>query len=422
MVSARTKIFISYVIPEDKFFATWLALKLKNYGFDVWVEELNLQPGESFWTKIEKLIREEVIRFLPIISQSYLDKIRRYSGVKSELSLAAIIRKNIPKFIIPLKVEESEYDELPIEIIDVDVIDFSQNWAVGLRALIDSFNEDSIPAKTEHNAIRFWYESIGVQTTVEHREEEYYTNWFPIEIPEKVYLHFPNLVIDQEIYSLPFYARKLDKSILSFAPQDAIQQYTYLLRDSEEISFKDLISSSHYVTRSGYTIDSPRSIGVGLLHKTIENYLIDSDYRYYRMSGRKKQFFLPEEKATKRVSLKKFGRTSRSLAGKAQGVNWKYGVTINYLERSGDFLVVNYHLIFTDDRDQFLDETKQVKYRRSIPSTWYNRDWLDRLLAIMQVFANHEDSIKIQTGGDEIIKISSIPIKVKSPVYYKEPE
>lgn len=42
-------IFISHATPEDNEFAIWLASRLENAGYNVWIDKNELIGGEEFW-------------------------------------------------------------------------------------------------------------------------------------------------------------------------------------------------------------------------------------------------------------------------------------------------------------------------------------------------------------------------------------
>src|ERR1700730_5643150 len=89
----KDKIFISHTTPDDNYFTTWLASKLKILGYKVWVELDELKLGDAFWPEIEDAIRNQSIKFLVIVSKAYLGRIKNpNSGIFKELSCADGIR------------------------------------------------------------------------------------------------------------------------------------------------------------------------------------------------------------------------------------------------------------------------------------------------------------------------------------------
>ena len=117
-------IFISHSAPNDNYFASWLASKLKLLGFKVWVELDELKGGEPFWIEIENQIRNNSIKFLAVLSTSYIEKSRdANSGVFKELSCADRV-KGIPNFKIPVKISDISEDDFPLQLMGLNSIQY----------------------------------------------------------------------------------------------------------------------------------------------------------------------------------------------------------------------------------------------------------------------------------------------------------
>lgn len=122
----RNKIFISHATPDDNDFTKWLALKLIGLGYEVWCDILFLEKGVDFWSNIEKEIRENTCKFL-IVSSTFSNQ---REGVLKELAVAAKVKKQLDneKFIIPLAIDEKlSYDDINIEIVRLNAIDFKKS-------------------------------------------------------------------------------------------------------------------------------------------------------------------------------------------------------------------------------------------------------------------------------------------------------
>ena len=136
----RQTIFISHATPEDNLFTLWLASRLKSVlGYSVWCDLKNLKGGEDLWSKIEKIIREETVKFVFIVSNQSIKKQR----TRNELALAERLR--IENFIIPVKVDDVLPSSFPAEIVRKNCLNFSENWGDGFRDLLDTFESEKVP-------------------------------------------------------------------------------------------------------------------------------------------------------------------------------------------------------------------------------------------------------------------------------------
>ena len=243
MIKKET-IFVSHssTSDDDNYFASWLAVKLKSLGYKVWIDLQDLKGGQSFWPNIENLIRVDSIRFLSCVSKSYIEKARTpKTGVQKELSCASNI--DIDEFIIPLRIDESDWRDLPIHINELNGIDFLNNWAVGFNELLDLFTDDKIPQnqKTD-DVLNFWYEAQKISSEIEDVKERYYTNWFKIQIPEKIFVHKINKAKIDNLSQLPFPFYQ-DKDLLISFFDDRVIKNSISINKTYQFNFQEFIDS-----------------------------------------------------------------------------------------------------------------------------------------------------------------------------------
>jgi hypothetical protein len=60
----RDLVLVSHANPEDNLFARWLTLRLAAEGYRVWCDVTKLLGGETFWDDIQRLIKQQAIKFL----------------------------------------------------------------------------------------------------------------------------------------------------------------------------------------------------------------------------------------------------------------------------------------------------------------------------------------------------------------------
>ena len=136
-------LFISHATPSDNTFAVWLATKLELCGYKVWVDVNNLPPSVDFWNTIDHTIRNEAIKFIFVLSNVSIDSNR--DGVQKELAVADKVRRQVPNFIVPVRIDNVNFNDLPVEILRLNAIDFYNNWAKGLDALLKYLNDEGVP-------------------------------------------------------------------------------------------------------------------------------------------------------------------------------------------------------------------------------------------------------------------------------------
>jgi len=410
-------VFISHANPEDNYFASWLASKLKLLGYDAWVDINDLLAGDSAWYEIERMIRDNSARFLSVASKDYIKKARTPgSGIRKEISCAMTV-KDIPGFIIPIRYDESDYADFSIDLLEYDAIDFHTNWADGLRELVDVLvKRNTVKITTEPNVIQFWFDSLKIKSNLIERDERHYTNWFPITLPPLIYLHQ-----SPEVKPFPF--TYVSDRALSFSSNDGLDHHgkpvtpcifnVELFRHSNDI-----------ISEDGFIIKKPNNKLVQLLNETFRGYLIRRGLSVYSQSINKEVFYFPSSFLNRRqVNLKRLRKGRRAVVGKAGEFTWHFGISHSASLFPSACYKVFYHLIFSDKDEHLLNAEDQHALRRRVPSDWFNRKWFETLLAMMLKISDstHENIMNIEVGVDSLMSVGVIPIDVVSKMGYIEP-
>jgi len=141
----RDTIFISHATPHDNDFVRWLGERLTARGYTVWADVFHLKGGTPFWTSIEEVLRKRAVKVIFVVSSHSIDADR--SGVRNEISVADGLRKTLkdPEFIVPLRTDDTPFDELPIQIHQLNTLDFSGDWDVKLADLFDTLECAGVP-------------------------------------------------------------------------------------------------------------------------------------------------------------------------------------------------------------------------------------------------------------------------------------
>jgi hypothetical protein len=183
----KQTIFISHATSEDNLFVLWLASRLSVLGYSVWVDLKNLGGGEDSWSKIEKIIRKEAIKFVFVVSMQSIKK----QGTLNELALAD--RLKIENFIIPIKIDKILPSEFPAEIVRKNCLDFSDSWVDGLNELLNTFEKVNVPKSNvaDQGIISSLEASLNFNNNrlIKNKHETYYSNWFEFRLPNDIYIY-----------------------------------------------------------------------------------------------------------------------------------------------------------------------------------------------------------------------------------------
>ncbi|MDB5199096.1 MAG: hypothetical protein JWO92_1059 [Chitinophagaceae bacterium] len=420
----KDTIFISHANPANNYFAAWLASKLKLLGYKVWVDVHDIKPGNYFNKDFEKSLRENAIRFIAVVSNDYIIKSKTDdTGVMNEILLARSI-KDINGFIIPVLYDNCDYSEFTVGLVGRQAIAFNKNWADGLCELVNYFEEIEIPKyPVENNVVKFWHESQKIKAEPIDKPEKYLTNWFPVNLPEFIYVHEPDVFIEDEISVIPYANIREGNRIITFSPGENVGQHT-ILKSTVKLPANHFINSTSLKVDSDFQLIDPNRKLVRLVNKILRYHFIKAGMSIYEQSNRKEIFFFPfSEENKKMVNLKQLGKTRRSVMGDTTEFRWHFAISHSFSLFPSPCFKIFYHLVFTDTNGIFLKPDEQHELRRKLPNDWFNRKWLEILLAMMLKISRFdvENKIKIEVSDNIFITVDVMPIDIISSIGYNEP-
>ncbi len=418
----RNKIFISHATPDDDDFTKWLSLKLIGLGYDVWCDILFLDKGVDFWSNIEKEIRENTCKFL--IVSSTLGNQRE--GVLKELAVATKVKKQLKddSFIIPLSIDETlSYDDINIEIVRLNAIDFKKSWAKGLQDLLDAFEKHNVPKNPpDPSKSNLLYQQIFLHDKgVIEKEETYDSNWFPITLfPRELRFHKYEWRLPKnfDVRTLTFPAIRFKQYLCTFAWEyDFMHQLpkteTYDSNETICIPTADILSGE-YDSDFIRNYECQRLI-VQLINKGFELQMKRKEVREYEMAN-KTAYWIEKGKLEK----DKFEKVQ--LVGKQKEKNWHFGVSGAGKLYPVHVLMMSSHIFFTQDGANLI-ESKSIQHssRRRQGKNWWNDKWREKLLGFIRYISDDKNSFFLEMGSEEKIIVANEPLKFIGMASYVNP-
>ncbi len=414
-------IFISHAVPADDYLAVWLASKLSLMGYNVWVDKEDLRSGSAFWNDIEIAMRDKSIRFLALVSNSYIEKSRnKNSGVFSEVTLAKSLSKQIDNYIIPLKVDDCSYDEFPINILSLDTVDFSKNWGAGLKKLLKEFElQKVLKARPANNVLTLWHKYQDIRGEVIQQSEFYGSNWFLSSLPKMIFIYkFSGQ--PKAIYSeIPYPVIRNGDYYIGFFDDASLYLRTEY---KEEVFVEEFLAKEFYTLTNGDEILDVEPKFTGLMNKAINDYFYhNEDFRAFPVSNNKLVIYpINTNSNSGYVSFKRNGHKKRRKLKGDKPVNWSFGLSFIFQLHPIPHFVANHHILSSNENG-FFEKEKQLEYRRSIPTGWFNRDWFERILAFMTLAAGSiENKEIIVNPGKENFSIDLNTLSFDSEYGYTE--
>jgi hypothetical protein len=435
----RDTIFISHANPEDDYYATWLASKLKLLGYKVWIDLDNLSAGDSFNTVIKPIIKNQAKIFIALTTINYTKKTdNQNSGVSRELNCAATINTNElgHNFIMPVRFDNIDYNDFPYHYIGWNGINFNGNWQQGLIDITNELEKINIKKiKSEDDINTIWFKAIKAQNKPIKKIESYFSNWFGFELPEKIYIINPLSIDKETINKIPYPLTLEANQIITFTTKETIEKYI-VIKDFRQFSTQEFLTNEDLLINSDFTLKEPRKKLIRLLNNTFHLHLRKKGLICW-LRGKKsrvKVFYFRSNEQNKQVSLKRYnkprgrriltGQTTEEINEKKQSVNWSFSIIPSADIEPQPHFKISYGIVFSDENYRRFEKAIHHKLRRSVPSDWFNRKWFETLLAAMLKVSNSLESeyIEIDIDENKFLRINNEPFNGISNFGYIEPE
>jgi len=429
----RRLVFISHANPEDNPAAAWFATQLTLLGYDVWCDLKNTHGGESdFWLKVQKTIENDAVKFVYILSNTSCD-FEKKKGIYKELQAADNLKRD--NFIIPIAIEKLTRTR-PI-LLNTSIYIDGENWAVGLRDLVERLNEDGVPkhADIDYEKVSSWWPAASVEQIVRtDAPDELVSNVVSIKtLPPKIHLlkvfSEGNPLAGHErlrgaLPNSPAFSAHGDYAVTFAAPADLSPLITGLdIVTAYAPATSEFLVSGH--KEAGIAPDIARNIVTYLVGQAWDGFLASKNLSAKTSPRRRPIWYLREAQLPKnRASVAEAGKRTVSiqLVGTVQHFRktyrWHFGIypTVDLRVNNGIVLSPKAVISLPRKRSELgsaLDETETPPYlvddKKVLKAlNWWNKEWRQKLLAMLSWLSRGEPEIVIPVGSQQIV-VSSEP-------------
>jgi TIR domain len=415
VLATRDTVFISHATPDDNDFVRWLGARLTGHGYKVWADLFELRGGAPFWNSIEEALRHHAYKMIFVVSEKSIDPNR--TGVRNELSVADTLKKTLkdPEFIIPVRIDDTAFGDFPIQIHQLNAIDFSKGWGPKLIDLIDTLEHANVPKFVHDQSAEFekWRNTmVRTSTTVEIGPEPVLTNLLPIiKLPA-------NISFFEHQHDVAKFAQVLSgtgipnsayfRLLISFADLPTIQKAIPTeckLSVRAHVPFADFLNGS-LTTVTTPQRDEARKIATSLLKKHIERHLEQRGLKkfdtstgsgYYFPSGLLHNDKIPYIAASGR-------KTNKNVVGRSERnkVNWHLSMKVNVVLGPPALVRFKPYVCFSDDGQVAITDTKRTSaIRRRFCKNWWNQHWRQLQEAFCVFLADGKETAEICLDGSE---------------------
>lgn len=418
----KTSIFISHATPQDNDFVRWLGARLELAGYAVWTDLGRLNGGDYFWEKIERAIREESFRLLAVISKNSVVA----KGAKDEWAAGQIVENSMPGFVIPVRIDNYDYSQLPIGMLRKNVIDFSSGWHKGLTSLLDTFTEASAPKvlAPDPGAARQWL-AAGKEGAIQRTttSESLDSTWLQVMSMPPALETARILGSDRKIGEtaenrlIPWFEH--EDRIVGFAKSAdlvSLMAKSVILAKSDG---KELVAFVSEDSRFGDKVIPKREARKKVLNLMRQAWELGMEARgfgVHEQAGGKKVFYVtPQLTNGERVAFVDVdGRTrKKALHGRSdkRKANWAYAVGMVPSLDDPWRVELRSTIVFSDDEGKPLDTpAKAHRLRMSFCRSWWNDRWRGFLRAFLALVAQGQPEIRLPVGSDRYLVLSATPI------------
>jgi len=438
----RDSIFISHATPEDNDFTIWIASRLEMAGYKVWIDKSELLGGEKFWKEIDFVIRNNANKVLLVYSKHICYEKQPGNlkdGINDELELSKSVgkREHLKDFIIPLNIDNSDYD-LFVGANTLSHISFFNNWSDGFKVLLNKLEKDNIKKQNKNrvSSLNDWFKNEyttknGIITT----KELYYSNWWAIgKLPDVFYLyHFNNskqaAVVLKHNSNIPL--GKISNLISTFEPN----LFLSITHEEENIIINPEKVYKVELSKVLYGFESDKFP----THKETENHfkrLMQEVFHFlmkerglfwYKLANKKLAYFHTPKSHNKPIKFnypyrKEAKVKKKSLLGKHLSNNWHYAISANPVLYPFIGFILKSHLIFTENGFKILDDNKkQHSARRKKGHNFWNEEWRDMELAFLFGLRDSHDEIRIPLSKNFSLLMPHFPEMFWADFGYIEP-
>jgi len=257
-----------------------------------------------------------------------------------------------------------------------------------------------------------------------------------VEIPKVLFVHELTSYFRFLTKPARYPYRRYQNSLLSFATASDLEQSLEIpgcISNSKEMTFEQFIQGKNPLNISDV---NAKNFVMDLLRQAWEKSIDDTGMLKYHMGRRTatayfKNDFIPGNKV--KISGLSDRNTSRNLVGydtrKDREGNvigkryWHYSIQFKSTFNPVFAYTAISHVLFSYDGENILGSKKLLHgLRRSKCRDWWNSEWRDRLMGVVQWLASGQDNIQFKLGSESNVIVDAKPLSFNSDVSYVEPK
>jgi hypothetical protein len=431
----RRAIFISHATPDDNEFVDWISAKLMLAGYEVWTDISKLQGGDTFWGDIEDAIRTNAAKVV-VINSKYT---KAKKGVRKEVYLSLKVGETLKRnrFVIPIRIDDTPFEETFIELVDIQAIDCREDWLKGLTSLLSVLHRDGVPRR--ENGIsntRFSdlaAKAIAPPIAIASKPEQLITNWLPvIANPQEVHFYecaglmpadIPPIALDLSVPAFGYFVFLATTASIERASTALGQAgFGYV-----KLKLRATVPWEPFCRAQWGDLPKPsfgeaRRFGSQLVNRAVSLSLQLQPMLCGHLANNKPFWFYQNDHFAKNeVKFSDFRGVSirRQIVGYSQKrrVYWHFGLQFrSAIVDQALYLQMSPHVTFSNNGKTLLSSKAQLhSLRRSFCRSWWNKRWRDLMQAFVYAITSGSEEWNIDVGGVAPLIFDAKLLQLTSP-------
>ncbi len=344
------------------------------------------------------------------------------------MALKTAEAQGIERFVVPIRIDSTPFEETFVELIDIQAIDCRDDWLNGLNSLVSLLQRDEIPRDTQLAADKFSLlltKAVSPAFTTVREPENLISTWLPmLNHPHGVRFYNcaglmpPDIAACAKMLEIPAFgyfallATTADINQTS-AALNAIGLGHVCLSERAYISWSDFVAA-RWADLPRVRVAEARRFVTLLINQALTHYFSSKGTLVGQLANGRPFWFFEEGKFVKNeVRFMDYRGKSirRQLVGYSQKrrVFWHFAVQARYAVMGGlPHIVLSPHVTFSADGRTILPSKAQLhSLRRSFCRSWWNKRWRDLLQGFVAALAGLEPEISIPIGTDAPLMIGT---------------
>jgi hypothetical protein len=412
IAESRDTILIDHV-PTDHALATWLARRLSLAGFRTWCKGTAPLAGENEDESVRKLIEVRANQFLPVVTASSLD-----DNVFLERCTIAASRD---AFVLPCCTVELDDSRVPSRLRNVNPASFGSSWNTGLTHVLARLNSVGIRPSVDPDRGRQIALGDYLPTRVTTATPEpVFANVFPLQLPTSMLVHDLREALTEEgkvsLRKRWAFVEVEPHRLVSFTPPPPGSIQRLRPNHSQAFAWREFPERHGKKTNDLAKDLARRSLEVACAQKGLK-FCTDRNVFYYpkpatgewnqpiqHVDGRSTTVYLTGERTKRsgqRVTTFRYQLAPKFFAGHDADGTWS--------------VVVRVYVRVTTAEGVLFEGKDIGRHRKRVTRSWWNQQWLPRLLGVVQALQTSEGVIEVGEAGREV-QMQTKPLSWQCPV------